>query len=154
MRCPSCNKFVSYDEPEVQVEDVTVEGTTVTADVTVNLNCADCGENLKSANIQADGEIAHECKPEKERLEEWEPDANYKKGEDDDQFEVEEQGDGEGTSRLETTDRHGKPIKSARYMKTFYGFTLESTIKCRACGETFPITLEGEEQASAFDENC
>ena len=55
---------------------------------------------------------------------------------------------------METKDRHGKPIKSSRYMKSFYGFILESEIKCRKCGEVFDVTVEGEEQASAFNKCC
>lgn len=150
MRCPDCNKFVSYDEPQCEVGSVELGGETVRANVTVQLNCEDCGGTLKDAEIEAETEIEHECKPEAERDKEWKPDADLEK--DDDQYELESDGDAEGTNRMETKDRHGKPIKSSRYMKSFYGFTLESEIKCRKCGEVFSVTLKGEEQASAFNE--
>lgn len=152
MRCPDCNKFVSYDEPQCEIGSVEIDDETVRANVTVQLNCQDCGSTLKDAEIEAEAAVGHECKPEAERGKDWEPDADFKK--DDDQYEVESDGDAEGTNRMETKDRHGKPIKSSRYMKSFYGFTLESEIKCRKCGETFSVTLEGEEQASAFNECC
>lgn len=152
MRCPDCNKFVSYDEPQCEVGGVEIDGETLRADVTVQLNCQDCGNTLKEAEIQAESEIKHECKPECERHPDWTPDPGFKKG--DDQYEVEEDGDAEGTDRVETKDRHGKAIKSSRYMKSFYGFILESEIKCLKCGEPFHVTLEGEEQASSFNECC
>ena len=54
MRCPDCNKFVSYDEPEVEVNSINVNGEAVTASVRVALNCADCSTGLKEAEIEAD----------------------------------------------------------------------------------------------------
>lgn len=151
MRCSQCNKFVSYDEPQCECgSDPEIDERAVRASVTVQLNCADCGTTLKDAEIEAESEFAHECKPEAERQPDWKPDPEYKDGED--QFELEDAGDPEGTSRLENKDRHGKPIKLMRYMKQFYGFTMEPEIKCRKCGETFSVTLEGEEQASGFNE--
>lgn len=137
---------MSYDEPQCEVGSVELDGDTVRANVTVQLNCQDCGGTLKDAEIEAESEIEHQCKPESK------PSPDYKKG--DDQYEVESDGYAEGTNYMEDKDRHGKQIKSSRYMKTFYGFTLESDIKCLKCGEVFSVTLEGEEQASAFNECC
>lgn len=139
---------MSYDEPQCEVGSIEIDGETVRASVTVQLNCQECGDTLKDAEIEAETEIEHECKPEAERDPEWKPD--FKEG--GDQYEVENDGEPEGTNRMETKDRNGKPIKSSRYMKSFYGFTLESEIKCRKCGEVFSVTLEGEEQASGFNE--
>ena len=152
MRCPDCNKFVSYDDPQCEVNSVEIDGTTIRASVTVSLNCQDCGGTLKDSEIEAECDFDHECKPKSERPKEQAPEADYKEGED--QFEIESDGDAEGTNRLQDKDRHGKQIKSSRYMKSFYGFTMEPEIKCRKCGEVFSVTLEGEEQASAFNECC
>jgi hypothetical protein len=152
MRCPDCNKFVSYDEPQCEVGSVELDGDTVRANVTVQLNCQECSQTLKDAEIEAETQIEHVCKPEAEREKDQKPDPDYKEG--DDQFEVENDGDAEGSSRLEDKDRNGKQIKHYRYMKTFYGFTLDTEIRCRKCGECFPVTLEGEEQASGFNECC
>ena len=150
MRCSNCCKFVSFDEPQCEVGIVEVDDLNVHASVTVNLNCAECGDTLKYADIEADTTIEHKCKPIAERDAKWTPDPEYKEG--DDKFEVEFDGDAEGESRQQTKDRNGKPIRSQRYMKTFYGFTLESDIKCRKCGELFSIFTTGEEQASGFNE--
>ena len=146
MRCQSCNKFVSYDEPQCEVQSVDVDGDVVRATVQVNLNCADCGETLKSAEIEAEADLGHLCSEETAVLAEYDPDG--------DQFELLDDGTPEGTSRVETKDRHGKPIKSARYMKTFYGFEMDVEVKCLKCGEDFSVHVEGEEQASAFEEVC
>jgi len=56
------------------------------------------------------------------------------------------------TSRTQTTDKHGKPIKNRRYMRTFYGFQLSYSVKC-SCGEEVASgTIEDETQASGMDE--
>lgn len=152
MRCPDCNRFVAYDEPQCDSASVDLNDDSVHATVTVQLNCQDCGTTLKEAEIETEEEFSHECKPDGERTEGQVPDPDYTP--DDDQFEVVSEGDPQGESRVESKDRHGKPIKSARYMKTFYGFSLETEIRCRKCGEVFTVMLEGEEQASSFNECC
>jgi hypothetical protein len=95
--------------------------------------------------IESEVEFDHKC------TQPASPD--FKEGEND-HFEIENDGDPEGTSRTQDKDRNGKQIKSSRYMRTFYGFTLEPEIKCCKCGEVFSVTLEGEEQASGFNECC
>lgn len=144
MRCPDCNKFVSYDEPQAEVQSVEADGNTIRASVRVVLNCAECGTELKDAEIEGEAESGHECK----KTAEWEK--REKKGVPT--LEVEDDGEPTADSRLQTTDRHGKPIKSHRYMKTFYGFTLESEVKCLCCNETFTVETTAEEQASGFNE--
>lgn len=146
MRCPDCNKFVSYDEPQADVQSVEIDGDSVRANVSVQLNCQECGSTLKDAEIEDERSIDHKC------AELATSDSDFKEG--DEQYEIENDGDAEGTSRIQSTDRHGKPIKSARYMKSFYGFTLETEVKCLKCGETFSVLLEGDEQASSFNECC
>jgi hypothetical protein len=150
MRCPDCNKFVAYDEPQCEVQTVEVCDDEVRANITVSLNCADCSQTLKDCELEASCTITHECKPKKDRPADQKPSEDYDA--DEDQYEVENEGEPEGCSRMETKDRNGKPIKSARYMKTFYGFTLQTDIRCRKCGEIFTVDLDGEEQASSFNE--
>jgi phage FluMu protein Com len=152
MRCPDCNKFVSYDEPECEVQSVETDGTEVRATVTVGLNCSECGNRLKEAEIEATADIEHECKPLSERDPSLAPSEPFVEG--DEEFSVDCEGDAEPSDRLEDKDRHGKRIKNYRYMKHYYGFTLEQEVKCNKCGETFSVTIDGEEQASSFDEVC
>lgn len=143
MRCPDCNKFVSFDEPQVEIQSVDVSDSELTVSARVSLNCADCGTELKEATIDEVVDLDHTCNdPAK-------PDTGYEDG--DDQFTAEESG-AEGTSRQETKDRNGKQIKSSRYMKTFYGFQADIDCHCCKCGADFSVSVEGEEQAGSFDE--
>jgi hypothetical protein len=157
MRCPDCNKFVSYDEPEVEVNSVDLEqtkdGVQATADLRVVLKCADCGTELKALDFNEDASADHTCPAAAEAKQKAEHPDEWKAGQEDgDKFDLEGDGNGDGTSRLETQDRHGKPIKSRRYMTTYYGFTLEPDIRCRCCGEQVSLTIEGEASASSFEE--
>jgi len=145
MRCNSCSKFVSYDDPQCDSPgDVEIDGDTLRVTHEIALNCADCGETLKTASIEAETSMGHTCPVDAV------PALDWKDG--DDQFEIDDEGDPEGTSRQQTIDRRGKPIKNPRYMRTFYGFTQDITVKCLRCGETFNVILEADEQASAFEE--
>lgn len=145
MRCNDCNKFVSYDEPQCELDSCEVGEGTVTASVTVSLNCADCGGTLKQSSIDSDDSFDHTCNPEGKPVDDWK--------EGDDQYELQNDGDQpEGTIRVENTDRNGKPIKNSRYMKTFYGFEFAAEIQCKKCGEIFTVEVSGEQQASGFDE--
>ena len=141
MRCPNCNKFVSYDDPPtVDISDTRIEDDTVTVELRVVLMCAECsGEELKETNSEVEISIDHDCgKPPAE-------------GETE-QFEIEDEFEGEGTSRLQTTDRRGKPIQSPRYMRTYYGADVHGSVKCVRCGEVMKRSGSFEEQASFFDE--
>jgi hypothetical protein len=146
MRCPDCNKFVSYDEPEVEVESAELDGDGIHVNARVILKCGECGTELKDAEIEGSIDIEHEC------AEDGKPDDGFAEGED--QFEIEENPDAEPTDRLQDKDRHGKPIKSFRYMKKFYGFSSDVPCHCKKCGEDFTVTVSGEEQASGFNECC
>lgn len=129
MRCPDCNKFVGWGDKEVEAnDDPDINGNTVTVDVTVGLTCSDCGQRLKEASIPAEADIVHEC-----------PNADGKPA----QFEFEEADEPTETERCE-----GK----GRGLKTYYGFTQDVKVKCVHCEAIIDVTLEGDEQASAFDE--
>lgn len=64
MRCPDCNKFVSYndeDEIEVQTEEATYDKEERTVQVQVEVRiaktCGECGTELKEATIEIDKTI-------------------------------------------------------------------------------------------------
>lgn len=144
MRCPDCNKFVSYAEPEAELNSADISGDTLNVDVDVKLNCSECGTELKSCNFTTEAHLeAHECQSPEAEL-----------AEDREKFEIDEEGEPFGDSRTQTKDRNGKPIKLARYMKTFYGFTMQTSIKCNCCEEIFTVETQDEAQASSFDEVC
>jgi hypothetical protein len=64
MRCPDCNKFVSYGEAEVEVSAEELNEDAVSAEVRVMLPCAECGTELKEANLTAEEDLDHACAPE------------------------------------------------------------------------------------------
>lgn len=148
MRCPDCNKFVSYDEQEPEL-DVQLDGATIEGTCRVVLPCAECGGELKeyTFDISVDVESEHTC-PAEEPEEGW--------PEDEEQFElISENADFLSDLQTEYWDRKAKkmrPIKNYRYARTYYGATLTFDVKCLRCEEEFGITEEVKEQASAFDE--
>lgn len=136
MRCPDCNKFVSYDEPEVEIqsEDIDDDGY-VSAEIQVSLPCAECGTVLKEAYLEFNENYT--C-PECDNTEELEL-VNF---------------DASATDRYEDTDRHGKKIKNPRYMKHYYGADLTIELKCPKCKHEWTESDLVEEQASGFEEVC
>lgn len=143
MRCPDCNKFVSFDsetDPEISDEAVAEDGT-VTANVRIVNNCSECGTELKEATLEldlpADKElIAHIAKC---------PDAKKPDGLTVDEI------SGSRTDRIQRTDRHGKPIRNPRYMRRYYGADITASVAC-ACGETIQLHGQVETQASGMEE--
>lgn len=130
MRCPSCNKFASYDdstEPEVDL-DYNDDGT-FSGQVRIVLTHDECSEELKEATFDFDGEVPEEIL------------AEHKGEEHDLSLEV---GSTELISRTEG---------SGRYMKTFYGHSTTVDLTC-SCG-TDGLWSDGftdDVQASHMDE--
>lgn len=61
-RCNSCSKFVSYDDPEFEVEgDPEADEGTVTARVTLTMPCGECGDGLKGATFDFEETFEHTC---------------------------------------------------------------------------------------------
>lgn len=129
MRCPGCNKFPGYNDPEVEDEsaEISDDGEQITLTGTVKLTSSCCSEDLKSAEIEITEDVAI---PEGHAGEEH-----------DLSIETEVQ----GTSKSE-----GK----GRGARTFYGVQFNWTINC-SCVPTEPL-LTGESvdyvQASHMDE--
>ncbi|MBU1457050.1 MAG: hypothetical protein KKD01_20235, partial [Proteobacteria bacterium] len=62
MRCPDCNKFVGMDvdnEPEGNGFDIDDEGVLTDSVRIVNV-CADCGTELKEANVDLEIDLSAE----------------------------------------------------------------------------------------------
>jgi hypothetical protein len=144
-RCSSCNKFVSLDpaEPEVDL-DINNEGN-ITGTVRLVLACAECGDELKEYNFDVDESasdkieehiLAHQASEEL--------------------FSLEIESDiGENEDHFENTDKNtGKPIPF-RFQKHFYGYLVGATITC-----TLPeckdweanVEIKDNAQASSFDD--
>lgn len=137
MRCPDCGKFVAYnDEPDIETPDLEYSDGRVTGSVTRPLPCGECGTDLKSAELDIDLEVTWEKEP--------------KEGCEHD-FDISVD-NCSPSSRVETKDRKGRPIKSARYMTTYYGVELSGAITCDACEAEGGFGGTVEAAASSFDE--
>ena len=53
MRCPDCNKFVSFDEGEPKVQSIEIDTSGVKCEVRIVMNCGECGQELKEAIVWA-----------------------------------------------------------------------------------------------------
>jgi len=134
MRCPDCNKFVAYDDadPEVQNLEIGDDGA-VTASVTRTLTCAECGTELKSAELELTADPLDEV-------------TEHLKAKGPHELSVAEDGV-EPTSR---TDGKGRP---ARYTRTYYGVELGYTVTC-SCDDKWEAggSMDDDVQASDMDE--
>jgi hypothetical protein len=143
-RCPDCNKFVSLEmgDPEVESIEVDLDGV-VSGDVRLTLICSECGNELSEATISfEDGPVDNI----ENHISKKHADEENKEFE----LEVEETGI-VSTDRYNTTDRKGKPIKSFRYKTHYYGFELSYKVTC-SCGEEFDDSVSDEERAGSFEQ--
>lgn len=135
-RCNDCNKFVSYGDIQAEIVSEQVDNDTVTVEVRIALPCADCGAELKETTLTFEQEIDHTCEAEPGEGEQYEITGSS----------------ADGTDRRQTIDKQGKPITNYRYQKQFYGASVAVEVQCNWCSETFDVSGDVEEQASAFDE--
>ena len=144
MRCPDCNKFVSYDtDNEPEADDLSYDGAMVTGDVRRELPCANCGTTLKSATFNMEIPVAVEGADKPCHVEGEEDVAEH-------EWEVE--CEAETSDRTQTTDRNGKQIKSSRYMTQYYGVVVNGDVKCSRCNISASFSGADEMPASSYDE--
>lgn len=129
VRCNNCSKFVSYGEPEKEVE-AECNDTEVHVVCTITLTCGECGGELSQAVLEDSQEISCDH------------------GEGDYEFSVLDC-DVEIDERYETVNKKGKAIKP-RYQRKFYQAHYTVTVQC-SCGEEYEVARMVEEQASAFE---
>jgi hypothetical protein len=173
-RCESCNKFVSLDEQEPEVQGVDLQETTVSASVRIANACADCGTDLREATLDMECDISEDWDEHLREVAlkckscdgEVKP-AHYPEGEDgplcedcagEHDHEVCEKNAPEAPEEHELEDpeetnseRVQRTEGKGRGAKTFYGAKVEFTIKCK-CGWEHQGELQDDIQASAMDE--
>lgn len=123
-RCPSCNKFASYqgdEEPEVDSLEYDPAASTITGQVRCVKLSSCCSEEVKEMTFDLEIEVDESdirvalaksgCAPEDERID-WRV--------EDDGFTA--------TEESKTTDRHGKKITSPRYWTMLYGYVGSVTL--------------------------
>jgi hypothetical protein len=159
MRCPSCNKFPSFEiqepewdsdpeldcgergEPQENGPNVVKPGDTgqsvsIRGACRLVLTSECCGDEMKEANFDPETEVT------------------FAHVEGCQSGEVDFEGDVtlEAEDHYESTNpKTGKPIPS-RYRKHFYGVRGSGTLKCPECGVAEDFELFDEVQASGMDE--
>jgi hypothetical protein len=155
-KCSSCGKLcgLETEDPEVEME---IDGTTLKATARLVRNSECCGDEVKTADLEAEVELPaaaladHVLDPnvkaalliEKETLK-----ARIDAIDETlDEHELDVDFEAEGTERCE-----GK----GRGMRTFYGFTAEYTVTCSCEEQRIDLckgTLSSEVQASAMEDS-
>lgn len=146
MRCPDCLKFTGL-ETQVDVNDgpdmkASKDGIDITAEVTVNRNCSDCGTTLKLMNFSTEKSVEFpiEC-----------VDGSVLDSMDDI--------DGESLE-MDAGDAEEYESGGGRYAKNMVGFDLTCTFKGNRKKASkgkpkefeFEVILHEDEQASAYEE--
>lgn len=133
-RCPDCNKFVSLDEPEVEVDGEDLISGGVCIEVTITLQCAECGTELKSHTLVHEDIVS--C-----------PNC----GEDNlDELSLE---DVEATGQEIYEDAFS--VKTGRKLKNqqkYYGAEISYTVVCAKCEESTAYTAIVRDLPGAFEE--
>lgn len=132
MRCPDCNKFVSMDFSDPEVEQITVsEEGEVEATVTLTRTCADCGNDLKTASLEMTSDLSKEC----------EGHVNAE-GTDTHDLDIKE----DDVNQIEEGGR--------RYAKSYFGAEICFTITCK-CDPKFEVTGSMSDKVAASEmEEC
>ena len=136
MRCPDCNKFVSNEENEPEVESVEYNEGSVTASVRIVNACADCGTELTEATFEMEASVVV-------------PPEHTGEGHE---ISAEETGC-KRTSRSGYYDkRKGVWVdKFGRYAKTLYGASVDVRLTCSCGAWEEDVTLSDEIEASGMD---
>ena len=159
-RCPDCNKFVSYDDGDVDVQSEDVESGEVRVEVRIVKTCAECGTELKEATLELHGPFEHDCESPTH-------DGEPVDADDMDAAEClvmlvawltgrDEPTDDAELAKEEWLDSHDLTVESSlendswckgkgRYTQTFYGVSGEIEISC-ACGfhETISVSVQDD----------
>lgn len=128
MRCPDCSKFVGLEMAEPEVNDLEVsEDGTVTMNVRIVRNCAECGTELKSADLELECQV--------DVGEHGSDDEGKHKGHE---LTVEE-------TSVEMIEEGG-----GRYKKSYYGAEVSFRVTC-ACDESWSVEGEVSDKVAASE---
>jgi len=121
-------KFAGFDDLEADLQDETLDGTTISYSVHLTRPCANCATDAAEADLEFDIEIEHDCGTEPE--------------EDEDETDLELE-----NSDMETTDAGG-----GRYAKRMLGVSITAHVHCNRCDEYFDVAGSESVAASSFEE--
>lgn len=139
MRCPDCQKFVSLEFQDPEVESIEIEGLTVTAMVRIVRVCAECSQEMKEATLEMSAEL-----DASEFADHWD----------------EEKGEPREGCELTVEECGADQIEEGggRYKKSYFGaeVSYEVYCECSKSGEKSKLVHEGtlsdKVPASAMDE--
>jgi hypothetical protein len=176
MRCPDCNKFVSFTDPEVEIHNVSTTEGSISVSGRVYLACVECGTELKERSFDLDADLIHECasictcgheEPDHhsdEVDEDGEPITSCRIGscsceeydEENREPDFSNVGESDVDSEVDDSyepqfDKRGKPVK-ARYQRHYFTIKLYGEAECTACEERVAFSMEEKFSASDMDE--
>lgn len=129
MRCPQCNKFVGMEngDPEANMD---FTGGTISGDVRLTRNCAECSTELKDYTYSIEQQV-----------------------------DVPEGHEGEGHDlELEHDDPEVVESGGGRYAKNMIGVSFECRIRCscqaKEADPLVTVTVEDSTNAGSFEECC
>lgn len=153
MRCPDCNKFVSLElqdpeDVELEVESEIVGGMlalSVSMTARIVRNCAECGTELKEANIEPSEEVEVEAHTLIKCMRRVSAD-----GVEPEVFEWLD--DKHGDPTIEDTEIEQVEEGGGRYAKSYFGASVTYAVTCK-CGETLHSgEISDKVAANAMDE--
>ena len=124
-RCPDCNKFVSVEMSDPEIDSSEVNDNTIQGVVHLTKTCAECSTELEEAYPEFEIEVEEQ--------------EGHKQGENC-----------SWTIESEEAETNERSEGSGRYMKMFYGATLTFSLQCE-CGYEVDVSGDVFEQASYFD---
>ena len=141
MRCPDCNKFVSFEEQDTEISSLELhEDGSISGEVRLANNCQDCGTELKEGYCEIEDSLAnikevfeHKC--------------------DEELLTPEKKAMGPGWSMEESDSYRDQRYEGkGRGTRTFYIGIVNVELTCDRCDEIVQHELQCELQASAMEE--
>ena len=135
-RCPDCQKFVSLEmsDPEVESCEIDIDGV-ITATVRIVRVCTECGNEMKEATLEME----------------------YTPNEDEVKIVEEHQGDAHELTVEDGYEVENLEQSGGRYAKSFFGATLSVSVRCscqtgKVIEPLFTVEIEDKVSASSMDE--
>lgn len=134
MRCPDCNKFVSYGEAEIQsVEDQgELKGGRIAIEAEITIPCGECGTALKEGRVEGELKTALPAWCTCETAEKWE----WVDGPEGKPFE----------RAVISVGKKGRPLK--KHINE-YGATITGKIHCEGCQQSVDVSFETDTLSAA-----
>jgi hypothetical protein len=169
-RCSGCDgKFGASGEPEVEVDSFDVSDTSLTADIQLNIPCANCGSELKQGSLSFETEL--DAEEHDGECEISDPDTGQPVTLESDEDRFRELADSDRFFEISDVDAQvsddyrpstmTKTLKDGtvktktvpmRYRTHYYDVTVTFSVRCAACGSDMEVIAEDSLSASELEE--